>query len=1301
MQRDTLPAPTFPARLLRALRSVHAGTWRALAWGLGIAYFVVAVALLSLRYAVLPQVGSHRGDIAREISRALSLQVEIDRLEARWAGARPHLDLSGVTVFDQQGRPALRLGRVAASLSWKSLLVFGLRLDRCEILAPDLAIRRDPAGRLFVAGIEIKSDGRKGGLGDWLLQQDEVVIRDARLEWHDELRAAPPLVLTHLDFRLVNGGSHHRFALAADPPPEWASRLDVRGDLRGTSFERLDDWRGTTYVRVDHADLAVWRQWVDYPADVPRGSGALRAWADFDGRQLTALVADVALQDVSARLGAELPRLELASLEGRVHARLRSGALEFGGRQLALATADGIRLPPSHFLLRWNGATARSPARGELSVAAADLAVLSRLSRHLPLPEEARRLVADYAPRGQVLDLRSSWSGAERLERYSLRARVRNAGINAQGVLPGFEGISAVVDADQDGGSAVFNAREGLLDLPRVFPESRIPLDGLAAQVKWTVRDGEADVQLEQVSFANRDAAGSLSGRYRSARGGPGSIDLTGRLTRADGTAVWRYLPKVVSERVRRWLEPAVTAGTADDVRLRLKGDLRGFPWPGNRDGHFQVSARLHGATLHYGPDWPPITQIAGSLLFEGERMEIRASEGRVLGNLRVYDVLALIPDLNARGQQQLVVTGKAVGATPDFLRFVAASGLPERVRNFTRDIGATGNGSLDLRLDMPLRQVADTRVQGEYRFAHNEVAAQPGLPVFADAAGRLRFTERGLDVEQAAATFLGGPLTLAARTGADGAFQLTAQGTATAAGLRGGTGLPLFDRLEGSTAWRGTLELKGGSALLNVDSSLQGLASRLPAPFAKAAGTALPLRLELRGSEAAGPRREELRASLGNLLSAQWLRRREGGRMVLERGAVALQDRLALPEQGIAVMGRLARLDLDPWRRLLATDDGEGEPGEPLPPIGIELRADELISFQQRFSDVELSAGRSGAAWNARVKSRELAGDLVWSGAGQGRLQARLQTLALAEVKAEPAAAAEPAEAVRRLPALDVVAESFSLRGKALGRLELQAVNQGRQWRIDHLSLANPDGSLAATGQWRLPGPGSGGTDLSFRLESADAGKLLARLGYGEALRRGTATLEGKLAWGGPPTAIDLPTLSGAFTLEAARGQFAKLEPGFGRLLGVLSLQALPRRIGLDFRDVFSDGFAFDSVSGSMKVDRGVISTDNLLIRGPSARVLMTGSASVPAETQDLRVRVQPTLSESVALGAALANPLAGVAALVAQKIFRDPIEQMFAYQYAITGSWADPKVEKLQQPVAQPAGPEEGLPPTPAQER
>jgi uncharacterized protein YhdP len=96
--------------------------------------------------------------------------------------------------------------------------------------------------------------------------------------------------------------------------------------------------------------------------------------------------------------------------------------------------------------------------------------------------------------------------------------------------------------------------------------------------------------------------------------------------------------------------------------------------------------------------------------------------------------------------------------------------------------------------------------------------------------------------------------------------------------------------------------------------------------------------------------------------------------------------------------------------------------------------------------------------------------------------------------------------------------------------------------------------------------------------------------------MQGGSATLKGNLSWAGSPHSIDYPTLSGHLDFEAKKGQFLKAEPGAARLIGILSMQSL---LTLDFREVFSSGFAFDLVSCGVDIDGGVMAT-RISVRGP-----------------------------------------------------------------------------------------------------
>ena len=202
----------------------------------------------------------------------------------------------------------------------------------------------------------------------------------------------------------------------------------------------------------------------------------------------------------------------------------------------------------------------------------------------------------------------------------------------------------------------------------------------------------------------------------------------------------------------------------------------------------------------------------------------------------------------------------------------------------------------------------------------------------------------------------------------------------------------------------------------------------------------------------------------------------------------------------------------------------------------------------------------------------------------------------------------------------------------------------------------------------------------MKFTLQGNDFGKLADRLGYSGALRRGEGTLTGELRWQGAPTAFDPASLDGKIELDIQRGQFVKIDAGAGKLLGVLSLQALPRRLTLDFRDIFSQGFAFDSINGQVSIDNGIARTNTFKMKSPAAAVVIEGSANLGLETQDLHVVVVPDTNPGIAtLAYGLANPIIGLGAFVGQLLLRDPLSKAFTFEYQVTGKWDDPQVEKL----------------------
>ena len=1253
---------------------------QALAWGLFALYLAFTVLVLALRYLILPEAGRYRPEIEQAASQALGLPVEIGTLATRWSGLNPTLELADVRILDESGAPALTLSHVEGVLSWRSLWRGAPTFARLVFERPALQIRRDADGHILVAGIAIDRPGDAQGLR-WLLDQTRIRIQNATLAWEDARRPeAPPLVLEDLQFELENHGTHHRFGLNAQPPEKLSTRLDLRGDLRGRADMPLADWQGTLYTRLDYADLTALSTWIDLPESVPRGRGGVQLWFErqSSGWQATA---DLALRDVRLLLAAQRPALDLHRLSGRIAASQTGDRFSLRTRGLDLDAGAGLKLTGLDLAADWQGAR-DSSGRGTLRANTLDLAVLAGLASHLPLDETTRALLLSRAPRGRLGQLQLSWDGrTPERPRYTLQSTFSGLGLAAEGQMPGASGLAGRIEANDKGGTLELDHGAAHLELPAVFAEADIPVHRLVAKLRWDVLRDDPEpgvaVSIDRLTFSSPYADGQLRGTYRSLPDGPGRIDLDGSLSRAVASEAWRFIPKAVNADVPAWLRQGLLAGTGSDARLILKGNLKDFPFRDPARGQFLITAKAHDVTLRYGKDWPVIEGLEADMRF-GVGMLIQAHAGRILG-AQLGETRAELPDFES-SDEILHVQGTASGPTAEFLRFIDKSPVAASINHFTDGMTAQGPGRLDLRLDLPLRRIDDSRIQGRYHFEANQIGFLAGLPPASGVSGFLDFTEKGVSTPELRGSFLGQPMQLKASSD-NGLVLIKASGGLLARELARQTRLTVFEHLSGATSWQAEVKVKKRNADFLITSNLQGISSSLPAPFNKVATDSLPLRIEKTSLDARGGAREQISLTLGKIIDGQILRRQQGNAFVLERGVIGIGQSARLPERGLTVFVTQDKLDLDLWRRFLANGNGAAAHGETpavfLPSL-IVLQSDALTAFGRTFNDVNLRLRPDGTRWRMQIAAREAVGDITWDGGGQGSVSADLKRLRLdaAERAGQPA---EASAALDSLPGMDIKIGDLTIAGHRLGRLELLAENGGGRWNLRRIDLENPDARLTGSGLWETGKRNH--TTLDFTLNASDSGALLGRLGYPGMLRGGTAKLKGRLDWNGAPSEFDPASLGGALNLEAAKGQFSKVEPGVGKLLGLLSLQSITRRLTLDFHDIFSDGFAYDSIVAKFRIEKGVMRTDgDLRLSGPAGQVVMSGSVDLDRETQDLVVTVQPEVTGVTAVGAAVAlHPVVGAAALLAQKLMKDPLNKALAYRYKVTGSWEQPQVEKL----------------------
>jgi uncharacterized protein (TIGR02099 family) len=1258
------------------------------AWGyrlLAILGVVCAVAfaavVLMMRYWILPNIDTYRPLLARALSKAANQRIDIGHIEGEWDGLRPRLILRDLRLLDREGRERVHLQEVDSTLAWVSVLSGELEFYAIELQNLKLEVRRSASGAFEIAGIVLGQSNEAGGsgLGDWLLRQHRIVLRDSELSWTDEKLSGLPLELKDVEIRVEQLFGTHRFALQATPPAALATRIDIRGELHGRSFSDLERWSGRLYAVVGHANFTALRQWVELPAQINEASGGLQIWSDIDGGRPRAVSADVALSNVRTRVQPELPELRLTALRGRVGWRESGPKLELWGRRVMFATPDGVRLPPADIRYSRISGEGSGPARSEVTFDALDLEAMERLLDRLPLDAALRTRLSELKPRGTLQNFRVAWQDRFDLSKqYAVGGGFKDVAWHSTGYLPGVSNVTATLTASERGGLLIGTMVSTQLDLPRAFA-APLPIQRAELKVKWTMVSGLPRVTLERVAISNAHLSGVVTGTYDAAQEGPGAANLKGTFPKAQAQEAWRYVPLVVPPDVSDWVRQGIVAATAHDVQFTLHGDLRRFPFSLPGTGLFQVQASIDDGVIQFAPGWPKMQGVRCRLAVLGNRLEIAGSEAHILGTT-LRNVTTIIPDLSD-GKPVLQARGEADGATVEFLRFVRESPVHQRVGSFVDGLGAAGRGHLTLNVDMPLLHASDAKISGTYAFADNSLMLPEG-PAVEQFSGRLLFTQDEVNLRDAQARIFGKPARLTITT-ENGAVRIQGAGQIDAPALRRQLNHPLLARMDGSTDWKLNALFQEHHRELTIESSLVGLSSSLPTPLYKPASQRLPLRFERRD---AGAGQELYAFTLGSALSAQLLADRSA-KMRVTRGEIVLSDRAPAPQRdGVWVSGPLERLDFDQWQDLLSDKSGGDEA---IVWGGLNLSARRVRMFSRDFSSVHIDATRKGATWFAKLDGPQVAGEVQWSGEGKGTIVGRFAHLELPVPTPEIEPGGGSAREAKDLPSVDLTADDFRMGTRQLGSLTLQAAPNGQDWRIDRLDLVSPDGNLSVKGVWQAWAVNPR-TQVEVKLDVFDIGHFFARMQLPKGIDGGKGKLEGNLAWAGPPYALDVPTLSGRLGLSAAKGRFVKVDPGIGKLLSVLSLQMLPKVVTLDFRDIFSQGFAFDQIAGNADIVHGLARTQDFNMKGPAARVEMRGEVDLAAETQRLDVKIFPSLSDSVALGTALVNPVIGLGALVVQKALKDPLSHILSFEYHIAGTWVTPSVakKKRETPPTQPAG-------------
>ena len=1234
------------------------------------------VSIIALRYYVLPKIDDYKPKITQTLSKLLGQKVTIGNIYANWDGLNPHLSIFNADIYDKENRIALSLRHIEGSLSWTSIPLLEPRLASFSIYQPELTIRRETDGTIYVAGVSM-SGSSKAQFPNWLLRQAEVEVIDANIIWQDDMRQAPSLSLEKLNLNITNPAwdslrGRHNFSLEATPSAGASKPIKMHGNAFGRDISKIEQWHGTVYSKIEGTDIAAWRSWVDYPFDLLEGHGAAELWVDFSYNKLDKVTANVSLEKVLTRLPYSGAENIFNRIAGKIIWARKSDGQEIQGEDIKIATSNDLNIRSGKFSVRQRNVKQEVWLDGDVLLDEVQLETLDELSGYFTIPNIIKQALKETEPIGKLSNLHLAWeSQGEKLPKYLLSANFDQLTLHPYPKisLPGFTNLSGKLDFNQQQGKLTLDSKTASLYFDQVF-RWPLPANTLTGQINWQVKGKTLEVDVKKLSINNEHLNGEIDAHYTTDWAQTHYLDLSASASNIDLKYGRFYYPKTISKDTVDWLDKAILSGTAKDVSVKLKGDLKEYPFPEGKNGNFKVTANLENAALDYTEGWPKIEGSNLKMLFEGKRMELNASSGHLLGN-EIKSAKITIPDLEV-DETILDAVGEIRGAVPETIKFINASPIAKLANGFTENLKTSGDGKLTLNLHIPLMHSENTKVKGTYIITNGNMVSD-SIPELSKINGVTDFTESSVNAINIATWVYGAPAQFSVSTDKSHTIQISAKGHLTDLGLKNAFPSQTPNSISGGADWFAKAQIADHRQEVTIRSNLVGLTSNLPSPFAKAANDNIPLLIE---SKSISDNQEAIKVTLGNVINAKFTRTNQNSLKRIEYGDIGINMEPQISNQkGFSLHGKFDDLDIDDW--LGQFDQSTRENSQNAFPIDrIELQVGHFDIFDHRLNGLKLSAKASENAWNMNIKSNEITGDMKWIKEGNGQIQANLASLTIPPSKPDAVKNANgaPKQLDFKYPALDITAENFEIGTKKLGRLELQAKEQLGNWGIDKLRLTTPDGVMNANGEWRN-WKRSPNTKLRFDWQISNMGKALNRLNFGDVVKDGSAEITGQLKWPGSPHEFDIPNLSGSIHLEAKKGQILQVEPGVGRLFSVLSLQNLPRRLTLDFKDLFSSGFTFDKINADVNIDRGIMYSDNFKMQGPTAKVEIKGETDLTKETQHLYIKVKPYISDTLSLAAFAGGPAVGAAAYIAQKILKDPLNKIAETQYEIVGTWSDPQ--------------------------
>ena len=1246
---------------------------------------LIALGMSGLRL-FLSKADSYKSQLSERVSEYVGTPVTIGHIRARMRGFSPELVLSDIDVSPQfsSAKSDIELKEIRLGLDLLDTLISGdpMSTSWVTLVGVKLSIIRKPDGSFAIAGLKSSDEQPL-----WLLEGRKYEVLQSQVEWHDEKNQRPPVTFSNVDLAIINDEQNHKINFLTKLPESIGDQLRISMDLKGNIFEP-SAMHGLVFAEGKGIKPAEWlNSELPLNLSVDSGFGNFKIWSTWQNSLPIAVQGSANFQPLKLRRPGQTA-LTIDQLEADFKLTKSDLPVDENSWQLAV----------NHFLLESSennkpsvkkqlsgGFYIQTQFKDEVLLPKAgvfiermDLQEAARLVRFFAPPEnEQIKLIKQSRLQGELHNFSMFTDWTQKI--VAVNGKFVQLGIATNPSTTAVEHLTGVVKGTEKSGVIRLASKDVQLTASDLF-RSSVLFSKLNGALDWQQTDTEWQLAANNLALESADIKTRSQLQLSIPKNDEKAyLDVQSAFTGNDVGKIKHYLPaKIMKKSLLNWLDHAFVKGRLNEGKLLFQGRPADFPFTSG-EGVFEAMFDMDQLDLNFNPDWPNLTGVKANVLFFQNELQVNLTDGRS-GQVKINQAEVTIPDLAE--SQYLQVQGSLDSGLAETLDYLQRTPLQARVTPVLNALDPNGKSRIDLAMELPLAEGLPYKILGAAQLNNAKLTIKMPDLIITHLQGQLKFNEQGVFSDIIRGSAFAHPIQIKI----DNAEQQTLVNVSGLAGvndLQRQFGLPLSKVASGEAKYsvqfkmpfHETFENGKQTPTLTVTSSLVGIDLDLPGDLAKTQSQNMPLSLTFQLVDSENPMPIDLNYA-DKLKAALKLNVKEPG---LFSGHVLIGD-------GTALQRREAGLKLEINRKPLALTElfnltvQNNKNPSPFDIRELKISSKQAFWNQTPLGAFELALMQKNNQWRGTIDSVFASGKITLPMAvnASSPIDLNMKFLDLSAIKRLkfPANDAESNFSPESLPLMNITSQKILWKSIDLGNLVLETEHVPEGIHFKRIDLNGTDDSLNATGDW-LQKDKQSATHLEGRGKIARAGELFAQLGITHDLAETTANFDFTVDWHAAPYQASIAALTGQLNFTLKNGRILSIEPGFGRILGVLAMAQWLKRLQLDFSDIYEEGLSFNSIKGRFDFNGGKAVTNNLVVDAVPAKITITGSTDLISRTVDHMVNVTPKSADAVPIAGTIVGKVAN---LIAKSLTGQNQEGfLFGSQYLVKGPWTNTQITPL----------------------